>query len=42
VRGGVRKRGRSRTKRSSLDMSHDFMDEQELLDDVEDEYDVSD
>jgi hypothetical protein len=41
-RGGARKRGRPRTRRGSPEMSCDSMDEQDLLDDVEEEYDESD
>jgi hypothetical protein len=37
-RGGVRKRGRPRTKRGSPDMSHDSIDEHDLHDDVDEEY----
>jgi hypothetical protein len=40
-RGGARKRGQPRTIRGSPKMSHDSMDEQDLLDDVEEEYDES-
>jgi hypothetical protein len=36
-RGGVRKRGRPRTRRGSLEMSRDSMDEHDLLDDVDEE-----
>jgi hypothetical protein len=41
-RGGARKRGRPRTRRGSPEMSHDSMDEQDLLDDVDEEYNESD
>jgi hypothetical protein len=41
-RGGVRKSGRPRTKRESPEMSHDSMDEHDLFDDVDEEYDESD
>jgi hypothetical protein len=40
-RGGARKRGRPRTRRGSPEMSRDSMDEHDLLDDVEEEYDQS-
>jgi hypothetical protein len=39
-RGGTR-RGWPRTRNGSLEMSHDSMDEQDLLDNVEEEYDQS-
>jgi hypothetical protein len=41
-RGGVRKRGRPRTRRSSPDMLHDSVDEQDLLDEVDEDYEESD
>jgi hypothetical protein len=40
-RGGARKRGRPRTRRGSPDMSRDSMDDHELLDDVDKDYDES-
>jgi hypothetical protein len=39
--GGVRKRGRPRTRRGGPDMLRDSMDEQYLLDDVDEEYEDS-
>jgi hypothetical protein len=39
--GGVRKRGRPRSRRDNPEMSRDSMDEHDL-DDVEEEYDESD
>jgi hypothetical protein len=40
-RDGARKRGRPRTRRCSPEMSRDSMDEHDLLDDVDEEYDES-
>jgi hypothetical protein len=40
--GGVRKRGRPRARSGSPEMSHDSMDEHDLLDDVDEEYDDND
>jgi hypothetical protein len=39
--GGARKRGRPRTRRGSTDMPRDSMNEHDLLDDVDDDYDES-
>jgi hypothetical protein len=39
--GGARKRGRPRTRMGSPDMSRDSMDEHDLLDDVDEDYDES-
>jgi hypothetical protein len=40
-RGGARKRGRPRSRGGSPDMSRDLMDEHDLLDDVDEEYNES-
>jgi hypothetical protein len=40
-RGGARKRGQPRTRSDGPDMSCDSMDEHDLLDDVDEDYDES-